>query len=149
MSTHHRDQPVATRLQYNNEGRITSQCKCAREVGWTEQPDYCLTDSDCFKVGTTVSIQNIFHTLPVRHKEFQRNLKKVIKIVYTLSSLTSCFLLLSFLVQRSMVVWFTCYKAIVWSLHQLLGTRAECRNDVECIGQIKYAYYVCAPCDNV
>ena len=26
--------------------------------------------------GTTVSIQNLFSTLPVRHKEFQRNLKK-------------------------------------------------------------------------
>ena len=102
MSTHHRDQPVATRLQYNNEGRITSQCKCAREVGWTEQPDYCLTDSDCFKVGTTVSIQNIFHTLPVRHKEFQRNLKAQVsfsELFDTLSSLTSCLhILLSILV---------------------------------------------------
>ena len=26
--------------------------------------------------GTTVSLGQLFHTLPVRHKEFQRNLKK-------------------------------------------------------------------------
>ena len=29
------------------------------------------------QVGTTVALHNLFHTLPVRHKEFQRNLKKV------------------------------------------------------------------------
>ena len=29
-----------------------------------------------FQIGTTVTIQNIFHTLPVRHKEFARNLKR-------------------------------------------------------------------------
>uniref|UniRef100_A0A8V8TQR6 PMS1 homolog 2, mismatch repair system component n=1 Tax=Homo sapiens TaxID=9606 RepID=A0A8V8TQR6_HUMAN len=27
--------------------------------------------------GTTVSVQQLFSTLPVRHKEFQRNIKKV------------------------------------------------------------------------
>jgi len=33
----------------------------------------------CFvqQVGTTVTLHQLFHTLPVRHKEFQRNLKKV------------------------------------------------------------------------
>jgi len=29
------------------------------------------------QVGTTVTLHQLFHTLPVRHKEFQRNLKKV------------------------------------------------------------------------
>ena len=28
------------------------------------------------KTGTTVSLQNLFYTLPVRHKEFIRNLKR-------------------------------------------------------------------------
>ena len=29
------------------------------------------------QVGTTVSLHNLFHSLPVRYKEFQRNIKKV------------------------------------------------------------------------
>ena len=32
VTTRHRDQPVATRLQYDNGGKITNQCQCAREV---------------------------------------------------------------------------------------------------------------------
>ena len=30
----------------------------------------------CFQPGTTISVQNLFSTLPVRHKEFVRNIKK-------------------------------------------------------------------------
>ena len=29
-----------------------------------------------YQIGTTVTIENIFYTLPVRHKEFTRNLKR-------------------------------------------------------------------------
>lgn len=32
--------------------------------------------SSMFQVGTTVMIENLFITLPVRHKEFSRNIKK-------------------------------------------------------------------------
>ena len=28
------------------------------------------------KIGTTVQVLNIFHTLPVRHREFQKNIKR-------------------------------------------------------------------------
>ena len=40
-----------------------------------------------FQIGTTVMIQNLFSTLPVRHKEFQRNIKKEFaKMVQVLNS---------------------------------------------------------------
>lgn len=35
------------------------------------------TSTDCFfKVGTTLQLSNIFHTLPVRQQEFKRNIKR-------------------------------------------------------------------------
>nr|KAG5697196.1 hypothetical protein BaRGS_002205 [Batillaria attramentaria] len=37
--------------------------------------------------GTTVTLQNLFHTLPVRHREFQRNLKKEFGKMIQLQSL--------------------------------------------------------------
>ncbi|XP_006813556.1 mismatch repair endonuclease PMS2-like, partial [Saccoglossus kowalevskii] len=49
---------VGTRIEYDYNGKIKSQEPCPRQRG------------------TTVTLQNVFHTLPVRHKEFLRNLKK-------------------------------------------------------------------------
>lgn len=38
-----------------------------------------------FQKGTTVSLGQLFHTLPVRHREFQRNVKKEFsKLVHVL-----------------------------------------------------------------
>ena len=37
----------------------------------------CVCVCVCVQVGTTVTLHRLFHTLPVRHKEFTRNLKKV------------------------------------------------------------------------
>ncbi|CAL1528442.1 unnamed protein product [Lymnaea stagnalis] len=56
--TRHTTASVGTRLEFDLNGKIISRKSAPRQVG------------------TTVVIQNIFHTLPVRHKEFMRNLKK-------------------------------------------------------------------------
>ena len=59
VTTRHQSQPVASRIEYDSNGAIRSVSKCAREQG------------------TTLSLQRLFHSLPVRHKEFLKNLKKV------------------------------------------------------------------------
>ena len=65
--THHSSQPAATRLEYDHNGRLLSKNHCARDVG------------------TTVSLQNLFSTLPVRHREFLRNIKREFtKLVHVL-----------------------------------------------------------------
>eukprot|EP01137_Pigoraptor_chileana_P005804 Opistho-2@49384 len=51
-------QEAGVRLEFDSGGRIVSQAACPREKG------------------TTVSIRDIFASLPVRHKEFTRNLKR-------------------------------------------------------------------------
>ncbi|KAH9498232.1 Mismatch repair endonuclease pms2 [Bulinus truncatus] len=56
--TRHQTAAVGTKLEFDLNGRIVSRRSAPRQVG------------------TTVLIQNIFHTLPVRYKEFQKNLKK-------------------------------------------------------------------------
>eukprot|EP00116_Pleurobrachia_bachei_P002005 sb/3462267/ len=49
---------AGSQIKYNHEGSIVSQSTCARGRG------------------TTVTIENLFSTLPVRHKEFIKNIKK-------------------------------------------------------------------------
>jgi DNA mismatch repair protein PMS2 len=49
---------MGTRLEYDHSGLIKSRNSCARSPG------------------TTVSLANLFQTLPVRHKEFLKNLKR-------------------------------------------------------------------------
>ncbi|KAF2976718.1 hypothetical protein EK904_009245 [Melospiza melodia maxima] len=56
--TCHKSAKVGTRLVFDHNGRITQRTPFPRQQG------------------TTVSIQQLFYTLPVRHKEFQRNIKK-------------------------------------------------------------------------
>lgn len=58
ITTRHETATVATKLEFDHNGKITSKSHCARQQG------------------TTIILQNLFYTLPVRHKEFQRNLKK-------------------------------------------------------------------------
>lgn len=67
IMTHHSSQAAATRLEYDHNGRLISKNPCARDVG------------------TTVSLQNLFSTLPVRHREFLRNIKREFsKLVHVL-----------------------------------------------------------------
>ncbi|XP_058065931.1 mismatch repair endonuclease PMS2 [Anopheles bellator] len=58
ITTRHRTAHHATKLTLNHDGRIQTRLPCARSVG------------------TTVTLSNLFATLPVRRKEFQRNIKR-------------------------------------------------------------------------
>ena len=50
--------PIGYKLEFDHNGKLTLQTPTARECG------------------TTVSVSDLFYTLPVRYKEFQRNFKK-------------------------------------------------------------------------
>ncbi|XP_051877095.1 mismatch repair endonuclease PMS2 isoform X2 [Pristis pectinata] len=56
--TCHKTAKVGTRLQFDNNGHISQKIPYPRQQG------------------TTVNVQQLFNTLPVRHKEFLRNIKK-------------------------------------------------------------------------
>ncbi|KAM6379192.1 mismatch repair endonuclease PMS2 isoform 1-T1 [Pluvialis apricaria] len=56
--TCHKSAKVGTRLAFDHNGKITQKTPFPRQQGMT------------------VNIQQLFYTLPVRHKEFQRNIKK-------------------------------------------------------------------------
>lgn len=58
ISTCHTSASIGTRLVLDHNGKITQRIPYPRPKG------------------TTVSVQHLFYTLPVRHKEFQRNIKK-------------------------------------------------------------------------
>ncbi|KAB0347265.1 hypothetical protein FD754_012122 [Muntiacus muntjak] len=58
ISTCHTSVKVGTRLVFDHNGKILQKTAYPRPRG------------------TTVSVQQLFYTLPVRHKEFQRNIKK-------------------------------------------------------------------------
>ncbi|XP_024105784.1 mismatch repair endonuclease PMS2 isoform X2 [Pongo abelii] len=58
ISTCHASAKVGTRLMFDHNGKIIQKTPYPRPRG------------------TTVSVQQLFSTLPVRHKEFQRNIKK-------------------------------------------------------------------------
>ncbi|XP_028383904.1 mismatch repair endonuclease PMS2 [Phyllostomus discolor] len=58
ISTCHSSAKVGTRLVFDHNGKIVQKTPYPRPRG------------------TTVSVQQLFYTLPVRHKEFQRNIKK-------------------------------------------------------------------------
>ncbi|KAK3528488.1 hypothetical protein QTP70_000308 [Hemibagrus guttatus] len=67
--TCHESSHVGTRLVYDHNGRLVQRAPHPRQQG------------------TTVSLQQLFSTLPVRHKEFQRNIKKEFsKMVHVLQS---------------------------------------------------------------
>jgi len=58
--TRHKDSElkVGYKIEYDHNGCISSKTRCARECG------------------TTVIIKDLFSTLPVRHREFIKNLKR-------------------------------------------------------------------------
>lgn len=57
--TCHESSQVGTKLVFDHKGHLVQQVPHPRQQG------------------STVSLQQLFYTLPVRHKEFQRNIKKV------------------------------------------------------------------------
>ncbi|KAM7371033.1 hypothetical protein PAMP_010534 [Pampus punctatissimus] len=67
--TCHESSQVGTKLVFDHKGHLVQQSPHPRQHG------------------TTVSLQQLFYTLPVRHKEFQRNIKKeYTKMVHVLQS---------------------------------------------------------------
>ncbi|XP_061666131.1 mismatch repair endonuclease PMS2 isoform X2 [Syngnathoides biaculeatus] len=67
--TCHESSPVGTKLVFDHNGHLVQRVPHPRQQG------------------TTVSLQQLFLTLPVRHKEFQRNIKKEFgKMVHVLQS---------------------------------------------------------------
>ncbi|XP_077172735.1 mismatch repair endonuclease PMS2 isoform X2 [Paroedura picta] len=56
--TCHKSAKVGTRLVFDHNGKITLSAPCPRQQGMT------------------VTVQQLFYNLPVRHKEFLRNIKK-------------------------------------------------------------------------
>ncbi|KAL6475155.1 hypothetical protein MHYP_G00161950 [Metynnis hypsauchen] len=67
--TCHENSNVGTRLVYDHDGSLVQRAPHPRQQG------------------TTVSLQQLFSTLPVRHKEFQRNIKKEYsKMIHVLQS---------------------------------------------------------------
>lgn len=67
--TCHESGQIGARLVYDHDGRLTQCVPHPRQHG------------------TTVTLQKLFSTLPVRHKEFQRNIKKEYsKMIFVLQS---------------------------------------------------------------
>ncbi|XP_056641281.1 mismatch repair endonuclease PMS2 isoform X1 [Diorhabda sublineata] len=58
ITTRHSSAEFATKIKYDRNGKIVSESPVAREIG------------------TTVALTNLFSTLPVRRKEFLKNLKR-------------------------------------------------------------------------
>ncbi|KAF3704605.1 Mismatch repair endonuclease PMS2 [Channa argus] len=67
--TCHESSQVGTKLVFDHKGHLVQKSPHPRQQG------------------TTVSLQQLFYTLPVRHKEFQRNIKKeYTKMIHILQS---------------------------------------------------------------
>lgn len=58
ITTRHKSTDVAIKIELNHEGKIKKRQPCARSFG------------------TTVTLTNLFETLPVRRRDFLRNIKK-------------------------------------------------------------------------
>ncbi|XP_022228702.2 mismatch repair endonuclease PMS2 [Drosophila obscura] len=58
VQTRHQSSDVGLKVELDHEGKIKKRSPCARAVG------------------TTVSLSNLFSTLPVRRRDFTRNIKK-------------------------------------------------------------------------
>lgn len=58
IETRTKGEPIGTRLTYDHSGAVKTESKTARQVG------------------TTVTVEKLFSTLPVRHREFSRNIRR-------------------------------------------------------------------------
>ncbi|MFH4978880.1 hypothetical protein AB6A40_005589 [Gnathostoma spinigerum] len=65
ITTRHNDEQIATRLTFDHKGNTILREKCARTVG------------------TSIVVRNLFETLPVRRKEFERKSKKEFCLLLT------------------------------------------------------------------
>lgn len=73
VETRTKNEKVATHLTFDRSGSLTDEKKTARQVG------------------TTVTVKNLFSNLPVRCKEFHRNIRKEYgKLVSLLQVSHSC-----------------------------------------------------------
>lgn len=70
--TCHESCQVGTKLVFDHNGHLVQRSPHPRQQG------------------TTVSLQQLFYTLPVRHKEFQRNIKKVLFLSRLIANLPQC-----------------------------------------------------------
>lgn len=58
VTTRHKNSNYATKIEYDLKGNIVKTTPCSRQIG------------------TTVTCTNLFHSLPVRQKEFHNNVKR-------------------------------------------------------------------------
>lgn len=58
IETRTKNESIGTHLTYDHSGSVTAERKTARQVG------------------TTVTVEKLFSTLPVRNKEFSRNIRR-------------------------------------------------------------------------
>lgn len=98
ITTRHASSPVAYRLEYDRNGVLINRTKCARSPG------------------TTVQLEKLFYTLPVRHKEFTRNLKKEFS---KLMHVIQCYCLVSEGVKLS------CYNTIGDKATKMMSTHSK------------------------
>lgn len=103
--TCHESAQIGARLVYDHDGRLTQRVPHPRQHG------------------TTITLQKLFSTLPVRHKEFHRNIKKVCWKILGHMGLYSCLgkNLIEFL-HRNIPRWFsfcnpTASSPLVCALH--------------------------------
>ena len=74
VETRTKDEPVGTHLEFEHSGVVANQTKIARQVG------------------TSVTVEKLFSTLPVRSKEFSRNIRKEYgKVISLLNVSFFCF----------------------------------------------------------
>jgi len=66
------NEPVATHLTFNHSGVLVAEKKIARQIG------------------TTVTVKKLFSSLPVRSKEFKRNIRKEYGKLVSLLNVSDC-----------------------------------------------------------
>lgn len=100
--TCHESCQVGTKLVFDHNGHLIQRSPHPRQQG------------------TTVSLQQLFYTLPVRHKEFQRNIKKVFLSSWLIANVPRCIIYYQLwygaFFPRSMVKWSTSCSPTVLSL---------------------------------
>ena len=72
VETRTKGEPVAAHLSYDRSGLLAAEKKTARQVG------------------TTVTVKNLFSNLPVRCKEFSRNIRKEYGKLVSLLNVSLC-----------------------------------------------------------
>lgn len=75
VETRTASEEVATLLTFNHSGALADEKKTARQVG------------------TTVTVKKLFYNLPVRSKEFKRNIRKEYGKLVSLLNVSDCMLL--------------------------------------------------------